>query len=151
MITAKPSTLGNTNLNAILERINHVLGNLVQTFNIIETYVDKYDPLSVILASEGFVIISTTNMLKGFSPVQLVFGFEMILPIKHKVDWELLRQQNQMQINNDNIRKNNKIVDHDYNVVDKFIIDNNSACKYEIPYKGPFVINQCSTNVTVTL
>ena len=32
----------------------------------------------------------------------------MILPIKHKVDWKLLRQQNQTEINKDNIRKKAK-------------------------------------------
>ena len=29
----------------------------------------------------------------------------MILPIKHKVDWKILRQKNQTEINKDNIRK----------------------------------------------
>ena len=36
-ITPKPSTLGNPTSNAILERIYHVLGNLVRTYNITKT------------------------------------------------------------------------------------------------------------------
>ena len=31
------------------------------------------------------------------------------------------------------------------------MLDNNSAYKYENPYKGPFVITQCLNNVMVTL
>ena len=31
------------------------------------------------------------------------------------------------------------------------MVGNNAAYKYEIPCKGPFVITQCLTNVTVTL
>ena len=36
----------------------------------------------------------------------ILFGCDMILLIKHMVDWELLRHQKQTQINKDNIRKN---------------------------------------------
>ena len=56
-----------------------------------------------------------------------------------------------MQVNKDNIPKNNKIVDHDYKVRDKVMLANNALYKYEAPYKIPFVIMQCWTNVTVTL
>ena len=41
-----------------------------------------------------------------------------------------------MKINNDKICKNITRVDHDYNVRDRFIIDNNYAFKYETPYEG---------------
>ena len=89
--------------------------------------------------------------LKGYVPVQLFFGRDMTLPIKHKVDWGLICQQNQMQINKDNIRKNNKGVDHDYKVRDKVVLDIYAEYKYETPYKGPFMIMQCWTNGIVTL
>ena len=82
-------------------------------FNIKDTYVDEYDPWLGILEASALAIHSTSNRLKGCSPGQLVFGRDMIIPIKHKADWELIRQQNQTKINRYNIRKNNKIVDHD--------------------------------------
>ena len=78
----------------------------MQTFTITKKYVDKDDPCLVILAAAAFQICSTTNKLKGYSMVKLLFGCDMILSIKHEVDWELIRQQNQAQINKDNIRKN---------------------------------------------
>ena len=43
-ITSKPSTSVNLISDAILERIHQVLGNLVRTFIITQTYVDKDDP-----------------------------------------------------------------------------------------------------------
>ena len=55
----------------------------------------------------------------------------MILPIKHKVGWESIRKQKQTQINKDNIRKNNKRVDHEYKVGDKIMLNNHAAYKYE--------------------
>ena len=47
-------------------------------------------------------------------------------------------QQNQTQINKYNIRENSKIVDHNYTVGDKVIINNNYSFKYTTPYKGQF-------------
>ena len=124
-ITAKPSTSGNPMYNAILERIHHVRGNLVRTFNIFtKTYVDKDDPWTVILAAEAFAIRSTTNREKGYSSDQLIFGHDMILSIKHRVDWELIHQQKQMKINRDNTQDNN------YKVRDDVMLTNHTAYNY---------------------
>ena len=98
-INIKPSTSGNTISNAILKWIHQVLGNLVQTFNIQHTYVDRNYLWTGILASAAFEILSTTNRQKGYSPGQLIFFRDMILPIKYRVIWELIRQQNETQIN----------------------------------------------------
>ena len=86
-IVAKPSTFGNPMSNTILEQINHVLENLVRTFNITQTYVDNDYLWLVILDAAAFEIISTTNGLKCYSPGQLFLGRDMILPIKHTVNW----------------------------------------------------------------
>ena len=72
--------------NVVLERIHQVLGNLVRNFNISQTYIDKNDPWAGILAAAEFAICSTTNNNKWYSLVQLVFGSDMIILIKHKVD-----------------------------------------------------------------
>ena len=93
-ITAKISTLGNPMSNTLLERIHQVLGNLVRTFKkSTQTYVDEDDPRTVVLSAAAFAIHSTTNRKKVYSPGQLIFGRDMILPIKQRVDWELIRQQ----------------------------------------------------------
>ena len=107
-ITAKQSTSENPTSNAILGQIHQVLGNLVQTCNITQTYVEKDDPWLGILSAASFSILSTTNRFKVYSLGQLVFGRYMILLIKYTVDWELIRQLKQKQINKDNIRKNIK-------------------------------------------
>ena len=109
---------------------NQVLGNLVQTFNIHQTYVDKNDPWTGILAAAAFAIHSTTNRQNVNCPGQFIFGRDMILPIKHRVDWELIRQQKQTQINRDNTQENKHRVEYDYKVGDKFILANHTAYKY---------------------
>ena len=89
--------------NVVLGRIHQVIGNLVQTLNISQIYVDKNDPWIGILAAAVLAIRSTTNRQKGYSPDQLIFGCDIILLIKHTVGWELILQMKHTQINKYNI------------------------------------------------
>ena len=70
------------------------------------------------------------NGLKGYSLGQLLFGYDIILLIKYKVDWELIRQINQAKYIEDNIREYSKIVYHNYKVRDKYMFPNNAAHRY---------------------
>ena len=97
------------------------------------------------------MIFSITNRLKGYIPVQLVFGRDIILLIKYEVDWGLLSQKNQAQINKDSIHKNRHRIEYNYRVGDYVILTNHTAYKYETPYKGPFLITHFLTNSTVNL
>ena len=68
-ITSRPSTLVNTMTNVVLERIHHVLGNIVRTFRIsTQNYVDKDDPWTEVLAAVEFAIHSATNRQKCYIP-----------------------------------------------------------------------------------
>ena len=58
-INTKPDSTGNLQANAITERIHQVLGNLVHTYNIKETYVDDSDPWMGILATAVLAVRST--------------------------------------------------------------------------------------------
>ena len=52
--------------NEVLERIHQVLGNIVRTFNIsTQTYFDKNDPWTGIIAAAVFAIHSTTTIGKN--------------------------------------------------------------------------------------
>ena len=86
-IISKPRISGNPLSNAILEWIQQVLGNLMRNCNITQTYVEKDYRWSGILVAVVFEIISTKNRLKGYSTVQLIFSHDMILSIKHQVEW----------------------------------------------------------------
>ena len=114
--------------NIVLERIHQVLGSLVQTFNIsTQTYVEENDLWTGILAATEFAILSKIIRQKVYSPGQLIFGRDMILPIKHRVDWELIRQRKKTKINKDNTCENKHRVDYDYKVRDKFMLTNHTS------------------------
>ena len=68
--------------NAILERIHSVLGNLVHTYYIKETYSDKDNLWMGILAAAYFQIISNPDSFKNYTLVQSIFPCDMIMPIK---------------------------------------------------------------------
>ena len=61
---------------------------------------------------------------------QLIFGRDIIIPIKHRVDWELIRQQKQTQINRDNACENKHKFDYDYKVGDKVMLTDHTTYKY---------------------
>ena len=116
--------------NEILEWIHQVLGNLVRNYKIQQTYVDKNDPWKGILDAAEFSICSTTNRQKCYSPFQMIFGREMIVPIKHRVGYELILQQKQTQINRNNVRDNKHRVHYYYKFRDKVMLTNHTAYKY---------------------
>ena len=80
-----------------------------------------------------------------------LYGLDIVIPIEHTVDQELICQRNQAQINKADICKNSKRVDRDYKVGDKVMLNNNYVFKYQTPYKGSFEIKQCCTNGNITL
>ena len=87
-ITSKISTSVNTMYIVVLELIHQVLRNLVRTFNIsTQTYVDKNDPWLGSLAAAAFENGSTTDRLKCYIPGKLIFSRDMIILIKHTVNW----------------------------------------------------------------
>ena len=67
-IKTKPASPGNPQANAIVEIIHEVLGNLVRTYHLQETYVNDADPWMGILGAETFAVHSTYHSIKGKSP-----------------------------------------------------------------------------------
>ena len=65
-----------------------------------------------ILATTMFEMSSTKHILNVFIPVQLLFGQDIILPIRHIVDCKLILQHNQYKVINNSIRKNARRIDY---------------------------------------
>ena len=127
---AKPISQGEPTSNVILEIINLVLAKIVYKYNLQEDYIDKYDPWMGIIATAVFLIHSIQHGLKCYNPGQLVFGHDMISPIKHTANQKLIFQWKQTQINYYTHHKNSFGVDCNYQFGDKVILINKSAHKY---------------------
>ena len=74
-----------------------------------------------------FVIRSTENMLKFYTPGWLTSGCDTIILIINIADWGLICKRNKTHIINDNTCRNNKRVYYDYKVGNILIINEKSA------------------------
>ena len=80
-----PITTRNPQSNTIIERIHQTIGNINRTFDV--SNIVNNDPSSGILATTMFAVRSTYHTTLQASLMQLVFGRDTILNIKHVADW----------------------------------------------------------------
>ena len=96
----KPITTRNPQSNAIIERIHQNIVNIISTFDV--SNIVNNDPWSGILAATMFAVRATYHTTLQASPMQLVFGRDAILNIKHVADWEHIQKRKQLRINHNN-------------------------------------------------
>ena len=87
----KPITTRNPQSNAIIECIHQTIGNIIRTFDV--SNIVNNDPWSGILAATMFAVRATYHTTLQASLMQLVFGRDSIINIKHVADWEHIRQR----------------------------------------------------------
>ena len=80
------------------------------------------DPWSGILSTTMFYVCATYHITLQASPMQLVFGRESILNIKHVSNWEQIRKRKQERINRNNKRRNIHRNNHQYKVSEKILV-----------------------------
>ena len=96
--------ISNPQSNAIIERIHQTIGNIIRTFDV--SNIVNNGPWSGILDATMFAVRATYHTTLQVSPMQLVFGRDAILNIKHVAHWEHIRQRKQLRINHNNKREN---------------------------------------------
>ena len=111
--------------------------------------MDSNDPWAGILAATMFAVRATYHTTLQASPMQLVFGRDAILNVKHITDWEHIRQRKQTRINENNKRENKSRRVHKYSNGDKILIKARKHSKHELEYEGPYSITQVNDNGTV--
>ena len=75
----------NPRSNAIIKQIHQIIGNIIRTFDVLNI-VNNY-PWSGILAATMFAVRATYHTTLQSSPMQIVFGQDAILNIKHVAYW----------------------------------------------------------------
>ena len=81
----KPIKNRNPQSNAIIEHSHQTIGNIIRTFDV--SNIVNNDPWSGILAATMFAVCATYHRTLQASSMQLVFGRDAILNIKHVADW----------------------------------------------------------------
>ena len=147
-IVKKTITTRNPQANAILERVHQTIGNIIRTFEFDD--LTEEDPWTGIIAAVAFSLRATISTTTEKSPMQLVYGRDSILNIKHTADWTKIKEKKEKLIQANNKRENLKRLNHTYAQGDKILISTDpSGAKFDAPYKGPFTIIQVNNNGTV--
>ena len=149
----KPSLEYNPQSNAIIERVHQVLGDQLRTFELEERDLTPQErTFEPFLTACAYALRSTYHTTLGATPGQLVFGRDMILPVKFKADWALIAQRKQDQINRSNRQENRKRVPHEYREGQKVLLEKPGLLrKLAAPRTGPYEIMRVFKNGTVLL
>ena len=149
-IKPKVITTRNPQANAIIERVHQTIGNILRTFNVNETVLDKDDPWSGILSATAFAIRNTVHTTLASTPAQLVYGRDSILNITHEANWKLIRKRKQKLIKRNNDKENRTRLVHKYKIDDLVLIKNEQSTKYgNTAYSGPYTVTSVHDNGTL--
>ena len=81
--------------------------------------------------------------------MQLVFGRDAILNVKHITNWDHIRERKQKRIIENNERENKSRRQHTYVVGDKVLVKRRKHSKHELEWEGPFELTTINDNGTV--
>ena len=126
----KPITTRNPQSNAIIKKIHQTIRNIIRTFGV--SNIVNNNPWSGILAATMFVVRANYHTKVKASPMQLLFGRDAILNIKHVADWEHIWQRKQLWINHNNKRENMQRNNHQYKVGDQSLVKHNKKFNHEL-------------------
>jgi hypothetical protein len=105
----------NPQSNAIIERIHQMIRNIIRTFDV--NTMNKDNPwTSILLAAAMCAIRTTYHTTPHASPMQLVFGRDAILNIKHITNWDHITQFKQEDINANKKRTSTLNLQHCFNL-----------------------------------
>jgi hypothetical protein len=117
-----------------------------------EREMDVNGPWSSFLASAAFAIRSTYHTTLKATPGQLVFGRDMLLPIRFKANWAEIKARHQEEMRHNNERENKGQRVHDYQVGDQiFLTDSRKKSKLSPPCEGPYQVKCVFTNGTLLI
>eukprot|EP00957_Ditylum_brightwellii_P157818 12012194-Ditylum_brightwellii.AAC.1 len=101
--------------NGIVERIHQTIGNMLRTFRVHSTELDKEDPWLGILGEVMLATRATIHSTSRATPAQLVFGRDAILNVQHEADWAYIKERRDKISSKNNKQENATHRKHEYN------------------------------------
>eukprot|EP00957_Ditylum_brightwellii_P013982 1055109-Ditylum_brightwellii.AAC.1 len=125
---------------------------MIRSFEVHSTDIDEKDPWTGILSAVRFSTKATVHTTMQATSMQLVFGRDAILNVKHEADWSYIKQRSKDLIRKNNEQENKKRKTPNYQVGDNVLLKGNRATKYgNNAYGGPYPIEQLNSNGTVKI
>lgn len=137
-ITPAPTTTHNPQANGIVERVHSALADVLKTFELEEQELKQERTFKEMPMSAAFATRSACHATLKATPVQLVFGRDVIPPIEMEANWERIRQRRQEAMAADDARENNSCVPHVCKAGDKVACNKHGILrKLTVPRTGP--------------
>ena len=151
-IESKPTLAYNPQANFV-ERVHLTLGNMLRTCELEDYPFEMEDPWTDIISKCAWAIRSTTHLVLGASPGELIFGRNMLFDLSFRAAWANLRKRKQDASRANNARTNAKRIKYDFNPGDKVTLDRPGILmgKGKRPREGPFNITKTYTNGTIRI
>ena len=141
-VKRKLITTRNPASNAIIERVHQTIGNMIRSVQVQNLEVDSDNfSWTGILQAVSFAVRSTVHTTTRATPMQLVFGRDAILPVRHIADWKYIHDRKQSSIDKNNIKENKLRKPYTYTVGQKVLLKNAQTTKFGTDtYGGPYII-----------
>ena len=98
----KPTSGYNPQSNGVVERVHQVLNDMLRTFELEHKKLNSKEPWKQFLAAAAFAIRATYHTTLQATPAQLVYGRDMLLPIKFNANWAQIKMRRQQEIARNN-------------------------------------------------
>ncbi len=153
MIKCKPTSVKNTQVNAILERIHAVLGNMLCTSKLDMAEKVKASEIDIFLSDTAWAICSTYHTVLKASPGAAIFGRDMLFDIPLITDWQKIGEHRQQLTDLNNAHENKSRIDYDYKVGQKVMLRKEGIpCNAESGWhKKLWLITSVHTNGTLAV
>eukprot|EP00957_Ditylum_brightwellii_P047591 3615381-Ditylum_brightwellii.AAC.1 len=116
---------------------------MIRPFKVHSTDIDEKEPRTGILNAMIFATRATVYTTMQAIPMQLVFGRDAILNVKHKADWNHIKERREDLIRKNNEQENKKRKNHIYQIGDKILLKGNRAIKYGTnAYSRPYPVEK---------
>ncbi len=107
-------------MNAILERINAVLGSMLRTSKLDMAKTVKASDMDVFLSDAAWAVRSTYHTVLKASPGAAIFGRDMLFDIPFIADWQKIGEHRQRLTDLNNACESKGRIDYDYKVGGKY-------------------------------
>jgi hypothetical protein len=152
-IKCKPTMLKNPQVNAILEHLHQVLGQMLRTSELDMAKTITLNDVNVFLDNAAWAICSTYHTVLKASPGVAIFGRNMLFNNLFIADWNKIGDYRQRQTILSTARKNSKEVNYDYKICNKVLLTLEGILrKAESPSsKEPWTITTVHVNGTIRI
>ena len=108
------ATIKNSQENTLVERVHQVILNIISTKDLDNKVFNHIDSWCKTLSYISWVIRTSYKHTILATPVQAVFGRDVLFDLASAVDFRVVTDVKQQQVDIDNFRVNDRQVTHDY-------------------------------------